>query len=212
MWHLPFSVSDLSKTLLYIHGMGGGVASRIPSILSANMPDISVVIRTYDFNPSIAWEQIRSWYDEVHPDIVVGESMGANFAVRLEGVPIVLVSPAFGVPGRLAALAPAACIPFVAEAAERKYAREGSDGRQKIHFDPSAMREWRHFSDLRTLRTHPFAFFGKRDHYRRSGIVSLRRYEKFFGADSYAEYDGTHYMEENFILSLLIPKIREVVL
>ena len=44
------------------------------------------------------------------------------------------------------------------------------------------------------------------DHYRRSGIVSIRTYRKYFG-DSYSVYDGTHFMEEEFVLSMLAPKI-----
>ena len=53
-----------------------------------------------------------------------------------------------------------------------------------------------------------FAFFGMRDHYRKSGIVSVHTWEKYFG-NSYMMYDGTHFMEEEFIDSLLMPKILE---
>ena len=51
-----------TKVILYIHGMGGGADSRIPSILSECMPEgLEVVVRTYDFDPEIAREQISSW-------------------------------------------------------------------------------------------------------------------------------------------------------
>ena len=52
-----------------------------------------------------------------------------------------------------------------------------------------------------------FAFFGTKDHYRKSGVVSIRRWEKIFGKDSYALYEGTHFMEEEYIDSMLIPRI-----
>ena len=41
--------------VLYIHGMGGGGDSRIPSILAdvLSADDINVVVRTYDFDPEI---------------------------------------------------------------------------------------------------------------------------------------------------------------
>ena len=51
-----------------------------------------------------------------------------------------------------------------------------------------------------------FAFFGSRDHYRRSGVVSIRTWRKYFG-DTYRIYDGTHFMEEEFVLGMLIPAI-----
>ena len=54
-----------------------------------------------------------------------------------------------------------------------------------------------------------YAFFGTRDHYRRSGVVSIRKWKKYFG-ETYTVYDGTHFTEEEYIYSLVIPKIREV--
>jgi hypothetical protein len=54
-----------------------------------------------------------------------------------------------------------------------------------------------------------YAFFGTRDHYRRSGVVSIRKWKKYFG-ETYTVYDGTHFTEEDYIYSLVIPKIREV--
>ena len=50
------------------------------------------------------------------------------------------------------------------------------------------------------------AFFGTHDHYRRSGIVSVKSWEKHFGK-SYTMYDGTHFMEDEFISSLLVPVV-----
>ena len=54
-----------------------------------------------------------------------------------------------------------------------------------------------------------FAFFGYHDHYRRSGVVSVRTWRKYFG-DTYRMYDGTHFMEEEFVIGMLVPKIFEV--
>jgi pimeloyl-ACP methyl ester carboxylesterase len=70
--------SDM-KNVLYIHGMGGGSDSRIPSILSEY---ISVVTRTYSFDPDVAAEQISSWVDELKPVLVIGESLGALHALE----------------------------------------------------------------------------------------------------------------------------------
>ena len=55
-----------------------------------------------------------------------------------------------------------------------------------------------------------YAFFGTRDHYRRSGVVSIRTWKKYFGDGTWTIYDGTHFMEYEYILSFLIPKIYEV--
>ena len=43
----------------------------------------------------------------------------------------------------------------------------------------------------------------------RSGVVQIGLWEKYFG-QSYTVYEGTHFMEEEYIESLLVPKIHEV--
>ena len=62
--------------ILYIHGMGGGADSRIPAILDeALRPAVRVVCRTYSFDPEEAAAQIAAWVEELHPAVVIGESL-----------------------------------------------------------------------------------------------------------------------------------------
>ena len=103
----------MKKNLLYIHGMGGGGDSRIPSILKEALPQLNVVVRTYDFDPEVAAEQIQSWVSEIRPDLVVGESLGAVQTIRIKGVPHILVSPSLNAPLYLGYLAWLALIPGV---------------------------------------------------------------------------------------------------
>ncbi|MDE5731900.1 MAG: hypothetical protein K2H95_02520, partial [Bacteroidales bacterium] len=56
--------------VLYIHGMGGGGDSRIPSILKDRIgryvpetDSVNIVVRTYDFDPETAHAEIGSWMD-----------------------------------------------------------------------------------------------------------------------------------------------------
>ena len=95
------------KTLLYIHGMGGGGDSRIPRLLREQFAgeNIRVVIRTYDFDPETGHAQIVSWVDELRPDLVIGESLGAIQALRIRGIPHLYVSPSLGAPAFLYRLA-----------------------------------------------------------------------------------------------------------
>ncbi|MBQ3883012.1 MAG: hypothetical protein II730_11030, partial [Bacteroidales bacterium] len=111
-------------TVLYIHGMGGGGDSRIPSIINEHIGEalrsegiegvrIRVVVRTYSFDPEVAVKAIRSWADELSPDLVIGESLGAIQAIRLKGYPHLLVSPSLGAPARLGLLSVLSVIPGV---------------------------------------------------------------------------------------------------
>ena len=205
--------------------MGGGGDSRIPSILREHVNDglgpdcafcLDVVVRTYSFDPEVAWGQITSWIEELHPVLIAGESLGSLNAIRIKGLPHVLVSPSLNAPLYLGYLAPLTLVPGVTWIFDRIYRPKEGD-RQKLHFTFGPLRKYLPLRKA-ALANSPaeggsdsfFAFFGTRDHYRRSGIVSIRTYRKYFG-DSYSIYDGTHFMEEEFVLSMLVPKIVQTV-
>lgn len=212
--------------ILYIHGMGGGGDSRIPSILREHvngaLPEgcgfvLDVVVRTYSFDPEEAWKQISSWMEELHPVLVAGESLGSLNAIRIKGLPHVLVSPSLNAPIYLGYLAPLALIPGVTWLLDRIYRPKEGD-RQKLHFTYGTMKKYRALRKA-ALANSPtngstdsfHAFFGIRDHYRRSGIVSIRTYRKYFG-DTYTIYEGTHFMEEEPVISLLVKEIVRTVI
>ena len=202
--------------VLYIHGMGGGGDSRIPSILKECLPgSVSVVVRTYSFDPEVGARQISSWCDELHPDLVIGESLGALHAMRQKGIPHLFVSPALNAPYYFELLAWLTLIPGVTWIFDRIYRPKEGD-RQPLHFIFPTLRKY--MAHRRSALANSsaagntdlfHAFFGTSDHYRRSGIVSVRTWEKYFGM-TYDVYDGSHFMEEEHVRSLLLCKILEV--
>ena len=211
------------KTILYIHGMGGGGDSRIPSILNSRLGgyfpagrEVRVIVRTYPFKPEDASATISLWVEELHPDLVIGESLGSVHALAVKGVPHILVSPSLGAPRGLTILSWLSLIPGMGFLFSKIWHPKEGD-RQELLFDYGHLRGWMFFrrkaldnSPRMGGRDYFFAFFGTRDHYRRLGVVSVRKWRKYFGKDSYLIYDGTHFMEEEYILSLLIPKIIQV--
>ena len=205
------------KTILYIHGMGGGSDSRIPSILNGALAskDVAVIARTYDFDPEAAAVQISAWVDELKPSLIIGESLGALHALRIKGLPHLLVSPALNTPYFFEVLAWLTLIPGVTWVFDRIYKPSEGD-RQKLHFTFRVLRKYRAhhksaISNSTTLGSSDvfYAFFGTKDHYRRSGIVSLTTWKKYFG-ETFRTYEGTHYMEEEYIYSMLTPSIFSV--
>ena len=202
------------KTILYVHGMGGGGDSRIPTILRDILgTGITVVVRTYDFDPETATSQLAGWASEVKPDLVIGESMGAIHAVALKGYPHLFVSPSLNAPLFFRAMAALAWIPGVTRFFDWYYHPKKGD-RQTLHFDRKTLLKWPEIrrmalenSTLKGSRDYFHAFFGSRDSYRRSGVVLVRTWRKYFGEGTWTVYDGTHFMEEEYIRSLLVPKI-----
>lgn len=203
--------------------MGGGSDSRIPSILrdalghprSDRGPDIRVVCRTNSFDPEVAAGQIAGWVEELHPDLVIGESLGSLHALRVKGVPHILISPALNAPLYFEALAWLTLIPGVSWLFGRIYKpREGD--RQPLRFTFPILRKYLRHRRL-ALASSPrlggtcdvHAFIGTRDHYLRTAIVSRKTWKKYFG-ETFTLYDGTHFTEEEHIRSLVIPKILEV--
>ena len=220
----------MKRVVLYIHGMGGGADSRIPSILKgvfgchpeqsegsskAVTARVEVVARTYDFDPEVAARQIGEWVEELKPDLVIGESLGAMQAIRITGVPHLFVSPSLNAPLFFGYLAWIALIPGTTWLLDRIYKpREGD--RQPLHFTFKTLRKYRQHrrealknTTLAGSGDYFYAFFGTQDHYRRSGVVSMRSWEKYFGK-TYEIYEGTHFMEEEHINALLVPKICEI--
>ena len=197
--------------VLYIHGMGGGADSRIPSILSEELVSfgVNVVVRTYDFDPEIALDQISSWVKELQPKLVVGESLGSLHALRIKGVPLLFVSPALNAPLYFRIQAWLTLIPGVTAIYQRIYKpREGD--RQQMKFVFSVLRKYKEHRRQAMLCESPvYAFFGTHDHYRKSGIVSVRTWKKRFG-DTFSMYEGTHFMEEEHVRAMLVDKILEV--
>lgn len=200
--------------VLYIHGMGGGGDSRIPSLLSSvfEPKGVKVVVRTYEFDPEKAASQISSWVDELKPALILGESLGSIHAIRIAGIPHILISPSLNAPLYFSYLAWLSCIPGVTFLLDRIYRpREGD--RQSLHFTFSVLRKYSKHrktalenSTLKGGKDYFYAYFGKKDHYRKTGIVSARTWKKYFG-DSFEWYDGTHFTEEEYVYSLLVPHI-----
>ena len=200
--------------ILYIHGMGGGGDSRIPAILRETLSEkgVNVVVRTYDFDPEIGSAQIEGWMKELEPSLVIGESMGSIHALRIKGVPHILISPSLNAPFVLGRLCWLSLIPGVTPLLDRIYRPKEGD-RQKLHFTYDVLRKYvRHgktalaSSSLYGNDDFFFAFFGTRDHYRRTGIVSVKSWKKYFG-ENFMIYEGTHFTEEEHIFTKVIPMI-----
>lgn len=191
--------------------MKGGEDSRIPAILSQYLPEnYRVVVRIWDFEPEKGNAQVHAWVKEFKPALVIGESLGSIHALTISNLPILLVSPALNTPLFFHFFAPLVFIPGIRRLFNYIY-RPSSDKRQLVDFRYKVLRNWLRFRHeaLTVAHLSVFAFFGTKDHYRRSGIVSIGTFRKYFG-NNYSLYEGTHYMEEEYLHSMLIPKIKSI--
>lgn len=193
--------------------MGGGADSRIPNVLRDRFCraglSVDVICRTYSFIPETASSQIASWYTEIKPDLVIGESLGSNHALLLGHSPLILVSPALKAPAKLGLLASFCLIPGVVPLL-RKIIKPREGDRQPLDFHRSSLIPYRKLASRVKSAPAPdsiFAYFGSHDFYRRLGVVSFRGWKRRFGPGTYEIYDGTHFMEEEYIDTLLVQRI-----
>lgn len=195
--------------------MGGGGDSRIPNHLRTHMDaaQVRVIIRTYDFDPETGRAQIASWVEAEKPDLIIGESLGAIQALRIQGLPHLFVSPSLGAPENLYRGAGIARFALGRWYLHHRFPVKEGD-RQELKFTREVLLKYKAHGEAAIASIEPngyyYAFFGKNDHYKASGVVRVDLWEKYFGKTTYTEYDGTHFMEPEYIDSLLIPKIEEI--
>ena len=166
--------------------MGGGGDSRIPRLLRERFAgsDLRCIVRTYDFDPEIGRAQIASWVEELQPALVIGESLGAIQALRVRGIPHLFVSPSLGAPDVLVRLAWICKVPGGKALLHRIWRVKEGD-RQPLRFEYDILKKYAaHWAAAKKAAAeggYYYAFFGTRDHYRKSGVVKVSLWEEMFG-------------------------------
>ena len=204
--------------------MGGGSTSRMPvklqQVLSnmhftkAGEPcSLQVICETYDFDPEVATNQIAEWVETYQPALVMSESMGAIHALGIQGVPHIWLSPALNY-DRGAEFV----LPFIsiANMMGYTYTKQRGANRQKILGDPELVAKFKPMiqSYKEAILNNPqrdpsYAFFGNKDDFRKTGIVSIKEYKRLYG-NNYEVYEGGHCLSVRQIRPKLLPKIVEM--
>ena len=210
--------------ILYLHGMGGGSTSRMPSRLRQVLSNmhftkdgdpckLNVVCKTYDFDPEVATNQIAGWVETYQPVLVMSESMGAIHALGIRGVPHIYISPALNYDRGAEFFLP---LVSLGNMIGYTYTKQRGTKRQEIRGDYELVAKFKPMiqSYKEAILSGPqcdssYAYFGSRDGYMMTGIVSIEEYKRLYG-DSYEEYDGGHCLDVNQIKPRLVPKIVEM--
>lgn len=212
--------------ILYLHGMGGGADSRIPSILndllskSEYAGKVKVVAKTYSFDPVVARNQIYRARKTYRPVFVIGESLGAVHAIGMRGIRHILISPALGAPRRLAKMAWISRIPLLNRIPYMIF-KQKEGNRQHMRFEYEIMKRYAAEYERNIVKAKAmvatddplesfYAYFGTNDSYYKHDVVNVQAWEDVFGKDTYEVYDGSHFMEEEYINTLLFPRILDM--
>lgn len=174
---------------------------------------LQVICETYDFDPEVATNQIADWVETYHPDLVMAESMGAIHALGIQGVPHIWLSPALNYDRGAELFLP---LISLANMMGYTYTKQRGARRQKILGDPELVAKFKPMiqSYKEAILNNPqrdpsYAFFGSKDDFRKTGIVSIKEYQRLYG-NSYEVYDGGHCLDVRQIRPKLLPKIVEM--
>ena len=210
--------------ILYLHGIGGGATSRMPVRLQQVLSNmhftrdgepckLNVVCKTYDFDPQVATNQIAELVETYQPVLVMSESMGAIHALGIQGVPHIWLSPALNYDRGAQFFLP---LVSLANLFGFTYTKQRGVKRQEIRGDHELVAKFKPMiqSYKETILNNPqrdpsYAFFGSKDEYMPTGIVSIKEYQRLFG-DSYEVYDGGHCLNVRQIRPKILPKIVEM--
>lgn len=211
------------NNILYLHGMGGGSSSAVPRRLRSELSkmnltkdgepcNVKVICETYDFDPEVATRQIAQWVESYHPDLVIGESLGAVHALGIHGIPHIYISPALNLDKA------SGLIPIGIMLRNMYSGNHGGNGRQVLTNDSELIarfkpmvRAYKQAIVNSPQRDVSYAFFGQCDPLKLVNIVSIKEYEHICGGD-HMVYDGGHLFDvrKGYVKSLLIPKVVEM--
>lgn len=89
-----FLAKEVSKTIVYLHGFGSSGLSGTVRYLRKLMPDCNVLAPDLPIEPSEALAFLQNYCKEKQPDLIIGTSMGAMYAMQMNDYKRICVNPA----------------------------------------------------------------------------------------------------------------------
>ncbi|MBO4730753.1 MAG: ADP-ribosylglycohydrolase family protein [Bacteroidaceae bacterium] len=87
-------LTERSKKIIYLHGYGSSSQSGTVRFLQKQMPECMVLAPDIPVEPKEALPFLRGYCERMQPDVIVGTSMGAMYAMQMYGYKRICVNPA----------------------------------------------------------------------------------------------------------------------
>ena len=84
----------MSKNIIYLHGFGSSGQSGTVKHLRKVLPQFNVLAPDIPVSPSEALPFLKDYCDQYNPELIIGTSMGAMYAMQLHDYPRMCVNPA----------------------------------------------------------------------------------------------------------------------
>ena len=92
---IQFLAVMAGKKILYVHGFGSSGQSGTVTKIREMLPEAEITAPDLPIHPDEALKLLHDTCEELHPDLIIGTSMGGMYAEQLTGYDRILVNPAF---------------------------------------------------------------------------------------------------------------------
>ena len=191
-------------TVLYIHGFASAGSSGT-AIVMRNLlyhHGVQVVSPDVPTSPLEAQKMLHELVGQLHPDLIVGTSMGAMYAEQLHGYPRILVNPSFHM---------ARTITFHGMG-RMEFRNKREDGAKDFKVDKEMIQEFKqvekdNFQDITNEEKQlVWGIFGTQDK-----LVNCQAdFRKHYGAAQMRLFEGGHYLNDHVLSREVMPLVNKL--
>lgn len=191
-------------TVLYIHGFASAGSSGT-AIVMRNLlyhHGVQVVSPDVPTSPLEAQKMLHELVGQLHPDLIVGTSMGAMYAEQLHGYPRILVNPSFHM---------ARTIMFHGMG-RMEFRNKREDGAKDFKVDKEMIQEFKqvekgNFQGITNEEKQlVWGIFGTQDK-----LVNCQAdFRKHYGAAQMRLFEGGHYLNDHVLSREVMPLVNKL--
>lgn len=191
-------------TVLYIHGFASAGSSGT-AIVMRNLlyhHGVQVVSPDVPTSPLEAQKMLHELVEQLHPDLIVGTSMGAMYAEQLHGYPRILVNPSFHM---------ARTLTFQG-LGRREFRNKREDGAKDFKVDKEMIQEFKQVEkdSFQAITSQEkqlvWGIFGTQDK-----LVNCRAdFRKHYGTAQMLLFEGGHYLNDHVLSREVMPLVNKL--
>lgn len=188
------------KKILYLHGFASSGQNGTARTLRTLLPQTEIISPDIPEEPAEALDMLRSLCGEMHPDLIVGTSMGAMYGEQMTGYYKILVNPAFQLADTLLKNN---------GLGRHEYHNPRQNGETSILITKTLLEAFREcsshcFESCVEDRNKVYGLFGIHDN-------MVHTFDLFEEHYPYAiRFDGDHYLNDRIVLHSLLPLIQRI--
>ena len=191
----------MNKTIIYLHGFGSSGQSGTVKHLRKIFPQFNVLAPDIPVEPSKAISFLKQYCEDNHPDLIIGTSMGAMYAMQMHRYMRICVNPALRMSELTDILKPGTF----------KYFQPTQSGETHFTITEDTIQQFRemeaHLFDGVNDNNRPFCwgFFGDED----TTVNCREEFERYFAPNIHT-FHGGHRMNNRIIDDEIFPFVESL--